>query len=85
MRIVIHILSLAIAVGVFFAIYYGYDSYGQVLREIRRSDTLKQYVNTGNLRDLEIVISGVLAILVLWLVEKLGMMVERFLPKSDDH
>ncbi len=85
MRIVIHILGLAIAVGVFFAIYYGYDNYGQVLREIRRSDTLKQYFNTGNLRDLQIVVSGVLAILVLWLVEKLGAVAEKFLPKPDGH
>lgn len=85
MRILIHIVGLLIAVGVFYAIYIGYDSYGQILREIRRSDTLKQYFNIGNLRDLEIVISGVLAILVLWFVEKLGGLVDRFLPKSGDH
>ena len=85
MRAAIHILGLAVAAAVFFAIYYGYDSYGMVLREIRRSDTLKAYLDVGTLRDLEIVISGVLAILVLWLVEKVGIWVEKLLPARDDH
>ncbi len=81
-RLIIRFGGLGVAAALVYGFYQLLDNYGRLLRELRLFDWAKANLDFGILRDLEIVILVVIAILSLWLVEKIGGWVAPFFEKE---
>lgn len=81
-RIIIRLCGLGVVAALIYGFFQLQDNYGRLLRELRRFDWAKANLDFGILRDLEIVILVTIAILSLWLFEKIGAWVARFYEKE---